>query len=206
VQTPFVVSFPALIADGSVNRQIVSSVDLGPTIAELAGLPAQETFQGKSLTPTLKDAQTGVRDYVYAEHNWHDYRACERSVRNERWLYIANAAPHLTGSPPADAVRSPTFEAMVELEQKGDLPESQRGCFVAPRPEEELYDVVADPHQLTNLAGDAAHAQTLAKLRGVQREWARETGDIPIDQVSPDELTPDKFDRLTGMPLAKGKK
>ncbi|HEV7279651.1 MAG TPA: sulfatase [Pirellulaceae bacterium] len=206
VQTPFVVSFPPLTGDGSVNRQLVSSVDLAPTIAELAGLPAQPTFQGRSLTPTLKDAKTGVRDYVFAEHNWHDYRAFERSVRDDRWLYIADAAPHLTGSPPADAVRSPTFEAMVELEQKGDLPEPQRGCFVAPRPAEGLYDVVADPHQLTNLASDPAHAETLEKLRGVQQAWARETGDTPIDQVSPDELTADKFDRLTGEPLAKGKK
>lgn len=206
VKTPFVVSYPPVTGEGGVNRQLVSSLDLAPTIAELAGLPTQPTFQGKSLLPTLKDVDAGVRDFVYSEHNWHDYRAFERSVRSERWLYIANATPELTGSPPADAVRSPTFQELVTLERNGELPEEQRGCFVAPRPKEELYDVLADPHQLTNLAGDPAHAQTLAKLRVVQREWARETGDVAIDEVMPDELTPDKFDRRTGEPLAKEKK
>lgn len=205
VKTPFVVSFPRLIDEGSVNRRLVSSIDLAPTIAKLAGLPKQATFQGKSLLPTLRDVNAGVRDYVYAEHNWHDYRAFERSVRSERWLYIANATPELTASPPADAVRSPTFQAMVVRERNGELPEEQRGCFVAPRQNEELYDVLADPHQLTNLAGEPAHAETLRKLRSVQQEWARETGDVPVEQVMPEKLTPDKFDRLTGEPLAKEK-
>lgn len=202
VRTPFVVSYPPLVRAGSVNPQLVSSVDLAPTILELAGLDPQETFQGRSLVPTLKDAKTGIRDYVYSERNWHDYRAHERSVRDEKWLFIANATPELTASPPADAVRSPTFQRMVELVGE-NLPPEQRQCFSVPRTPEELYDVVADPHQLKNLAGDPAHAETLARLRKAQREWAEETGDLPIDQVDPEALTPDKFHRTTGEPLGK---
>jgi hypothetical protein len=49
--------------------------------------------------------------------------------------------------------------------------------FTVPRPREELYDRKIDPWELTNLAEDPAHAQTLVELRGILDTWIRETND-----------------------------
>ncbi|OPZ22271.1 MAG: hypothetical protein BWZ10_00444 [candidate division BRC1 bacterium ADurb.BinA364] len=47
----------------------------------------------------------------------------------------------------------------------------------ARRPSEELFDVLADPGCLRDLARDAAHAETLAALRGRMDAFLRETAD-----------------------------
>jgi arylsulfatase A-like enzyme len=181
-----------------VCDSLVSSVDIAPTFLELAGVKKSPTFQGKSFTKLLTDPKTSIRDFIYAEHNWHDFQAHERGVRSDRFLYIRNAFPNLTGSPPADAVRSPTYQSMIKLEVQGKLPEKQRGCFITPRPAEELYDVKNDPHCLKNLAADKSYAETLNTLRTALDRWIEDTN----DRV-PENPTPDKFDRQTGKQLSK---
>jgi arylsulfatase A-like enzyme len=196
IKTPLLVRWPARVKPGGVCRGLVSSVDVAPTLTELAGLGPSDTFRGKSYAKLLSDPAASVRDHVFAEHNWHDYQAHERAVRSDRFLYVRNAYPHLPCTPPADAVRSPTFQAMLQLEAAGKLPGPQRGCFVAPRPREELYDVRSDPHCLTNLAEDPARSDTLARLRRELDAWAERTGD-----AVPERPTSDRFDRKTGRPL-----
>lgn len=45
------------------------------------------------------------------------------------------------------------------------------------KPTEELYDLATDPHELKNLAQQAAYADTLQKMRVLLNEWIAETGD-----------------------------
>ena len=47
----------------------------------------------------------------------------------------------------------------------------------AKRPAEELYDLRSDPHQITNVAGAAAHRAAQQRLREQLDRWLRETGD-----------------------------
>ena len=85
---------------------------------------------------------------------------------------------------------------MKQLFKAGKLPARQQGCFLVPRAAEELYDLHADPHALTNLASDREHARTLERLRTTLDDWTKRTG----DRV-PDSPTPDRFDRNTGKRL-----
>jgi len=194
VQTPFVVRWPGRVQAGAVCESLVSVIDIAPSLVELAGLKPSPTFQGKSFSPLLEDSHASIREHVFAEHNWHDYQAHERSVRSKRYLYIRNAFADLPGTPPADAVRSITFQAMRKLRDRGELPAQQQGCFRAPRGAEELYDVEADPYQLTDLSGEAKYGRVLTEMRHVHEKWVRKTQ----DRV-PEEPTRDKFDRETGV-------
>lgn len=199
VRTPFVVRWPSGIKPGGVTSSLVSAIDIAPTILELAGLEIGETFQGKSFAPILADPKQTTREYVFAEHNWHDYQAHERGVRNHQWLYVENAFPELTASPPADAVRSPTYRVMQQLESEGKLTAAQRHPFIAPRPAVELYDVKADPFQLENLAGQPEYREAEAQMKATLQAWREETD----DQI-PKNPTPDRFHRQTGEPLKTG--
>lgn len=186
VQTPFVARWPQVIQPGSVNKTLISSVDIAPTLLELAGLELPDSFQGHSLQPTLKDPAIEVRDHVIAEHNWHDYSAYKRSVRTRKYLYIYNGYPQFPGTPPADAVRSPTYVLMQRMRDAGTLPPHQWDCFISPRPAEELYDVEADPYSLTNLASDPGRRELLASLQGQLKQWQIATADAPANLPRPD--------------------
>lgn len=195
VRTPFLVRMPSVAPAGSVSHQVVSAVDIGPTILELAGIDAIPSLQGVSFAPTLRDPAQGVRDFAFSEHNWHDYRAYERGLTDGTLRYVRNWLTDLPETPPADAVRSPTYDELKRLRDAGELTPAQADVFEVPRPQEELYDIAADPHCLTNLAADPAYKQKLSQLRRALEEWQSETDD---DFPGKDQLTPDGFDRETG--------
>ncbi len=201
VRTPFVVRWPQKIRAGGVTNQVVSTVDIAPTLLELAGLQPLTSFQGISLAKVLVDPQETTRKHAFAEHNWHDYQAFERAVHGQKYCYVRNWLPDTPGTPPADAVRSPTYAVMQELHRQGKLAAQHQGCFETPRPTEFLYDVESDPHCIENLAADPNHAAALKKMQQALAKWQKETGDTFPGK---DQLTPDGFDRTTGERIIRG--
>jgi len=196
IKTPWLVRWPGRLRAGSICGQLVSSVDIAPTVLALAGLETPSTFQGRDFSPLLTDPNKKIRDYVYAEDHWHDYEDLGRAVRSLRYKYIRNDYPDLPATPPADVGRSLTFAAMRRLRKQGRLSENQMACFVKPRPAEELYDTVNDLHELRNLADDPRYADVLAEHRRALEDWSKRTAfEIP------ETRTPDEFDRETGKPL-----
>jgi N-sulfoglucosamine sulfohydrolase len=196
IKTPWLVRWPGRVRRGSLCRQLVSSVDIAPTVLALAGLDAPACFQGRDFSPLMKNPESKIRNYVYAEDHWHDYEDLGRAVRSLRYKYIRNDYPDLPATPPADVGRSLTFTAMRRLRTQGKLNEHQMACFAKPRPDEELYDTVNDPHELHNLADDPRYADVLAEHRRALDNWTKRTGfEIP------GKRTPDEFDRETGKPL-----
>ena len=195
IRTPLIIRWPTTIKPGSRCNQLVSSVDLGPTILTLAGLPVGPSLAGRNFTALLEGREIEIRDAIFAEKNWHDYEDRSRAVRDDRYKYIINHYADLPGTPPADAARSDTFKEMQRLRMEGNLPAVQASCFTAPRPREELYDLSTDPHELRNLALDPAHQDTLERLRVEYRQWR-----IRTREKTPGLRTPDEFDRVTGTP------
>jgi N-sulfoglucosamine sulfohydrolase len=193
VKTPFIVKWPGQVRPGTATASLVSAIDLAPTLLELAGAEQGTTFQGVSFGPVLKDPSVSVRDYAFAEHNWHDFEDFQRAARDTQFNYIRTAFTDLPNTPPADAVKSITFQKMHELRAAGELNDAQLNPYVAPRPEEELYDVQADPHELQNLAKDSKYAQVLQRMQKVLDDWQAET-----DDLVPERRRPDEFDRVTG--------
>ena len=201
VRTPWIVCWPGHVAAGSTTNSLVSAVDIAPTVLEMAGLPIGQTFQGVSFLPILKDPAAITRRYAFSEHNWHDFDDYGRSVRSDRFRYVRNYYTDIPGTPPADAVASPTYQAMLRLKEEGKLTADQLSCFTAPRPKEELFDLQNDPNELHNLAGQAEYADVQAKLSQTLDQWERDTSD-----TTPAARRPDEFDRITGQRLPEFQK
>jgi arylsulfatase A-like enzyme len=196
IRTPFLVRWPSRVQPDSVCGRLVSAVDLAPTVLRLAGIQPGTNFVGVDFSSLLYEPSQAVRKYVFAERNWHDYEARSRAISSERFKLIRNDYRDLPNTPPADAVRSPSFNELIRLRKSGELTTPLRACFTVPLPKYELYDVAADPHELTNLAEDPQYVATLTELLAALDAWARETGDFV-----PKERTPDGFDRESGKPL-----
>jgi arylsulfatase A-like enzyme len=185
-----------VVRAGAVSHSLVSTVDLAPTIAEIAEIPRQSTYEGQSILPILKDASAQVREFVFAEDHWHDFEDHARSVGNQRFKLIRNDYPDLPATPPADALRSPTWQVMRRLHAAGRLAPAQLKCFESPRAKYELYDLLKDPGELENLATDPEYQATLDKMSNELERWAKVTNDY-----IPSRRTPDEFNRLTGEPI-----
>ncbi len=201
IKTPWIVRWPARIGAGSSSSSLVSSIDIAPTFLSIAGVTRADSlnrpFEGVDASVLFTNSGFDVRDAIYAEDHWHDHDDFTRAVRTKEFKYIRNFFPELPNTPPADALTSPTFASILERREAGDLTEAQSYIFETPRPEEELYDVENDPHELNNLAEDPAYAGTLQRLRERMTAFREATGD-----TDPAFRTPDEFDRITGEPNA----
>ena len=195
IKTPFIVRWSGRVKPGSTCSSLVSTIDIAPTVLRLAGLRVPSSFQGKSFVLLLDVPDAKIRSYAFAEANWHDFDDHARAVTDGRFKYIRNHYEDIPRTPGADAIRSPTFQAMRRLRDAGKLTPAQMACFVKPRPAEELYYTAADPHELKNLAGDPRFTAELKRMREALAFWEKGTGDFVPARRSPDE-----FDRETGKP------
>ncbi|NJK93957.1 MAG: sulfatase [Bacteroidales bacterium] len=178
MKSPFIVCWPKGIGTKpKVSNSLVSAIDIAPTLLELAKADIPEMIQGVSFAKLLKNPEKPFRNYVFAEHNWHDYEAHERMVRTRDFLYILNSRPEFTNLGPADAVGGPSFAGLKLAKEIGTITPVQAEIFLSPRPAEELYHNPSDPDQFKNLASDPAYSTNLSDLRKKLKEWMDITGD-----------------------------
>jgi hypothetical protein len=173
---PLIVRGPG-IEPGQTTDQLVSTIDLGPTVLSLAGLEVTATMQGQAF---LGDQARPPREYVYASRDRHDTAYdMVRAARDKRYKYLRQYRPDLPylGWIPYRN-RHPIMEEIWRLHAAGELNEAQSVMFRYPRPVEELYDTETDPWEINNLAGDPAHAETLERLRGALDAWRDRVGDL----------------------------
>ena len=197
-RTPLILSWPQVIPAGTVyDRGLVSTVDLAPTILELAGATPPKGTQGQSFRAllTAPASYTG-RAYVFSERNWHDCDEHQRAVRTSRLKLIrTDAYTSLPLCTAADIGASPSFLALRALAKASRLTVAQRLLFQVPRPRIELYDLAADPWELHNVAADPAYTKHVRELAGVLQEWIEQSGDFPAAYRVRDDNT----DRITGV-------
>jgi N-sulfoglucosamine sulfohydrolase len=170
---------------GERTDRLVSFVDLAPTILSLAGIKVPENMQGKAF---LGDQQTAPRDYVHLFRGRMDERIDHvRAVRDKQFRYIKNYMPHrIYGQYIEYLWRAPSCRSWEEAFLAGNCNEIQ-SAFWKEKPAEELYDVLADPWEVNNLADDPAYAETLERLRAETDRWMKEikdTGLMPEGEMS----------------------
>ncbi len=162
---------------GTASDRLVNFVDFAPTLLSLAGVPIPAHYQG---TAFLGAAAGTARRYVHgARDRVDEVFDTARSIRDERWLYLRNYRPHLSWAPPESYSDASAFRReLLALARAGKLGTGPTAWLASTRPREELYDTVADPHTLRNLAADPVHAATLGRLRATLRAWLIEIRDV----------------------------
>lgn len=200
MQTPLIVKWnKGTSRKGVQSESLLSSIDIAPTLLDIAGVKIPESFQGRSFAELFKNPELEFRKYVFSEHNWHDFEALERMLRTKDFLYVLNLRPNLRNTAPG-ITPSPSLLDLRKLRDSGKLTDSQNDVFLTPRPSEELFDLKKDSIQLMNVASVPAYTGNLEKMREVMNQWRKETVD-----PDPGELTKDWYDRETREVLpAKG--
>ena len=93
IRIPMIVRWPGGLKPGSVSDRLVSTIDLGPTVLSLAGVPIPAHLQGRAF---LGPAEAPPREYVYASRDRYDESYdYVRAVRDRRFKYIRNGRPEI---------------------------------------------------------------------------------------------------------------
>jgi arylsulfatase len=194
IKTPLIVHWPAgLKYVNEVTESLVSAIDIAPTILTLAGLQVGKRIQGASFVPVLNDPLTKIRNYAFAEHNWHAQIAHERMVRWQDYVYIRNAHPQLPQVCTLED-QCPSLE-LREYHVAGKTTPAQADPIIFPRAAEEFFVLSDDPDQIENQAENPDYNKPLNHLRTIMDEWQDKTGDTT---PSLDKATPDRHNRVTG--------
>ena len=174
---PLIIRWPGALKPNTVNDQLISSIDFGPTVLSMAGVKVPSHMQGR---PFLGKQIAEPRQYVFAARDRVD-EAYDmiRSVRSKDYLYIRNFYPNEPFHIWVPYLnKMPIMQEMMRLDAEGKLNPDQKKWMAETRPPEELYDVKADPFQLNNLAENAEYKAVLAEMRLHQDNWALTTNDM----------------------------
>ncbi len=160
------------------TTQLVSLLDLGPTMLALAAIDRPQWMEGRSF---LGEGVTG-RDVVIAARDRMDAPpGFGRSVRDARFRYVRNFLPWLDGDDLPDYATGVAITNELRAVRAVDgLPPGARWFSRTTRPADELYDVTADPDELHDLADAPDQRGNLERLRHAVRSWMQETFDTGI--------------------------
>ena len=182
LRIPFIVHWPGL-SKPSRSPALVSTVDILPTILDALGVPAPEGLHGQSLRALLRDAEVGHREYLAAEYHFHGATTYfpRRAIRDQRFKLIHNLIAGSNEHRPFRGIDGDQAHRVVREARFDDTPVRQAfETFMAP-PEFELYDLVNDPVEFFNLAGQAEFQDVEARLKQALLDWRQQTDDPFLD-------------------------
>jgi len=208
IKTPWVVHYPKLIKTPAVSQSLISSMDLSATCLELAGVEKPACIQGQSFVPILKQPEAGVREVVFSEQNWHVYKNHSRLVRFGDFAYIKNNYPNQPNLSLESDDHYPAGAELWKAHAAGKTTAEQQQLFNNPCPEEELYKLSADPHQLINLADNPEYGSILNQVRKQLTAWTEQTGDTLPENPTPNRHEPPRIEAgkiIPNGPVLNGK-
>ena len=157
---------PAPFRGGAVCDALASHIDLFPTLCDFLRIDTPPWCRGKSLLPVLRGEKPEVNEAVFAEVNYHVAYEPKRAVRTQRYKYIKRYDGRST-----DVLSNCDWGRSKQYWLAHDW-QSQKL-----ESEDELYDLLFDPAEHNNLAGDAAHAAVLQEMQGRLAAWQQATHD-----------------------------
>ena len=202
VRIPLLMRWPGR-AWPQVREELVSTVDLMPTVLDACGAAAVPGLPGRPLQPLLAGEPGAWRTQLFTEYHTHAAAANYhplRAVRTERYKLIENLLPDTVNPDYADTFRKLEGAAVDrgQTDFRGGLPRAIAGAAPEVRaayalmekpPRYELYDLQADPYEFRNLANSPDHAAACAELQQALAAWRQETEDPLLDPVNLQRLT-----------------
>ncbi len=156
---------PGGFTGGHVLDELVSHIDIFPTICDILDIERPPWLQGSSLLPLVRGEVKEVHNTIFAEVTYHAAYEPMRSVRTRRWKYIRRFDHHL-GPVLSNCDDSPSKDVLMA-----------HGWQERSRPLEQLYDLIFDPNEASNVANDLSVAVVLEDMRTRLDDWMRSTDD-----------------------------
>lgn len=148
VQVALILRYPARKGwhGGVVRNEMISNIDVLPTILDLVGIPIPDRVQGRSFASLLDGRSYTPRSEIFTELTYHDYYDPRRAIRTETHKLIVNFTTAPAFMDPSQCWRPPS-ETQVPANHA-----------VAYHPHVELYDLTKDPWEQNDVAASPEYA------------------------------------------------
>lgn len=179
LRIPLIVRWPGRAKPNQARDELVSTIDLMPTMLAAAEAQAPPALPGASLIELFEGKAPDWRRYLFAEFHAHAAKMNfypQRSVRNDRYKLIENLLPGEVNPGYRDTFRLVKADLAAAIE--GASSEVRKAYRVMERPPQfELYDLDADPFEFHNVAEVSALEPVLGELKRELANWRKRTND-----------------------------
>jgi N-sulfoglucosamine sulfohydrolase len=163
------------------NNQMISFIDLAPTILELTKSETKSKMEGVSFY------NQNYRDYIFAATDRFDeYTDKRRCVRNKEFKLIINCDTNSSIMKPVSYRKNmKTMRILDSLNNLKKNNSSMENWYKKTKSKYELYDIVNDPHELNNLYTNKDYDSVFYELKKTLDNWIHESdyGNISENQL-----------------------
>jgi len=164
---------------GTEEARFVDGIDLAPTMLAVAGQPKPVKMQGRVF---LGEKVEPAPQYAFGTRDRCDETVMRiRSVRDHHYRYIKNFTPDtpFLAANNYKETQYPVWNLLKDLHTQGKLAPAQDFLCQPRMPDEELYDLTADPFETNNLANSSSPEtqSALQRMREVMSIWIKEVDD-----------------------------
>ena len=190
LRVPFIIRWPGITTHGSRKTDLVSMIDLLPTILDMCGIEIPGQLPGLTLLPLLTGEEDATgHEYIFADGSGSAafFYFPKRSVRGERYKLIHN---------PLQDRENPKFRYYAEqlgvhfaggtkLSELDSADQRIQQAYQTWRkpPVYELYDLQEDSLEFNDLSSNPEYRDIMEKLIAALKKWQADTHDPLADPL-----------------------
>ena len=164
IETGLIISYPKLKIKNKKFNELISNIDILPTLLDLAKIKIPNTIQGKSFYPLIMNKKYIENKQIFAEKTYHDLFDPIRCIRNKNYKLIINFDSDKIIRVPGDAMMGATYISMLDQ-------------IINVRERYELYDIKKDKLEKKNLAKNEKYKNIRQELMKKLSNWMKSTKD-----------------------------
>jgi len=160
---------PRLKNQGSYVHQMVSHLDVFPTICDILEIDKPNDLEGVSLEPILKGSSEMCHDYLFGEINFHTSYEPIRSVKTNRYKYIKYYDDY-------DLINRSNIDSSItkDFYMNNGLSEIKKN-------REQLFDLYYDPNEKNNLIDDDDYESIKVAMRNQLEKHLNDSDDYLVN-------------------------
>ncbi|MDA0779819.1 MAG: sulfatase [Bacteroidetes bacterium] len=176
VKVPFMVKYPKSKWAKTRVDELLSFVDLAPTVLDIAGIEIPNHLQGFSFLDFYKFN----RNYLITASDRFDEEVDRiRSIKTKKFKLIKNFYLEKAHALPVRYRENmPLMKELNKQFMENTLNNDQIKWFQSPKQEFELYDLEKDPNELENLSGIPEYSSVVDALNQELDKWIIDTNDL----------------------------
>ena len=164
IETCLIISYPKLNIKNKKFSELITNIDILPTLLDFAKIKIPKKIQGKSFYPLILNKKYSENNEIFAEKTYHDLFDPMRCVRNKNFKLIINFDSDKIIRVPGDIMMGDTYKTML-------------GQIINIRERYELYDINRDKFERKNLANSKKYKSIKRELLRKIIRWMKKTKD-----------------------------